>query len=279
MKCRLTDTTHVRNVSEMPVGNAPMPDAVAPDIFNDADVLSMERAAAAAWPASRLVGIDGWQVRLSGGGSRRANSVLPLAYAGSDLDRAIDAVEALYRAEGSRSYFQVSSIARPQDIDARLAARGYAYEEPCLLMAKRLTPQPLPAGVQCSDEPSPAWLSVYTEPLEPVRRAAAPGVLAVVPKPRQFFLISRDGEPLTSALAVRSGPGVALVECVATVVAGRRMGGAQVIMDAVESWSQANGATFCALQVVEGNTAARSLYARRGYVETGRYHYRWKQID
>lgn len=242
------------------------------------DVLAMEQAAAAAWPASRAVDVDGWKVRLSGGGSRRANSVLPLAFHGSDLDRAIDAVEALYRADGVRSYFQVSSISRPTDLDERLAARGYTYEEPCLLLAKRLSPITTPAEIECASEPSPAWLSVYTELLEPVRKAAAPGVLSVVPKPRQFFLLSRGGEPLTSALSVRSGTGVALIECVATASAGRRKGGAQVIMDAVEAWSLANGATFCALQVVEGNSAARALYERRGYVEAGRYHYRWKNV-
>lgn len=242
------------------------------------EVLAMEQAAAAAWPASRMVTVDGWKVRLSGGGSRRANSVLPLVFDGGDIDRAIDSVEAHYRDVGTRSYFQVSSISRPTDLDARLAARGYTYEEPCLLMAKRLAPMAMPDGIDCAAEPSAAWLSVYTELLEPVRKTAAPGVLAVVPKPRQFFLLSREGVPLTSALAVRSGPGVALVECVATASAGRRMGGAQLIMDAVESWSRANGAVFCALQVVEGNTAARTLYEKRGYVEAGRYHYRWKNV-
>lgn len=246
--------------------------------FTYADVLAMEQAAAAAWPASRIVEVGGWRVRLSGGGSRRANSVLPLAFDDQDIDGAIDRVEALYRSVGTRSYFQVSSISLPDDLDQRLAARGYTYEEPCLLMAKRLGRVAMPDDITCAGDPSAEWLSVYTELLEPVRKAAVPGVLAVVPKPRQFFLLQRNGAPLTSALAVRSGAGVALVECVATFTAGRRQGGAQIIMDAVESWSAANGAEFCALQVVEGNAAARALYERRGYVEVGRYHYRWKDV-
>ncbi len=248
------------------------------EMFAYADVLAMERAAAAAWPASRVVEVDGWQVRLSGGGSRRANSVLPLAFDGHNADPAIAQVEALYRAEGTRSYFQVSSISLPSDLDKQLETRGYTYEEPCLLMAKRLVARAMPDCIESADDPSDEWLSVYTELLEPVRKAAAPSVLAVVPKPRQFFLLKRNGVPLTSGLAVRSGSGVALVECIATSSAGRRQGGAQMIMDAIEAWSAANGATFCALQVVEGNTAARALYERRGYVEAGRYHYRWKNV-
>lgn len=248
------------------------------ETFPYEDVLQMEQAAAAAWPAQRVVDVDSWKVRLSGGGSRRANSVLPLAFGGRDVGDAIDRVEELYRAQKVRCYFQVSSIARPNDLDARLAARGYTYEEPCLLMAKRLTPTPMPAEVEGAAEPSADWLSIYTELLEPVRKAAAPTVLEVMPSPKQFLMLTRNGVPMTSALAVRSGPGVALVECVATSTAGRRKGGAQIIMDAVESWSEANGAQFCALQVVENNHAARALYERRGYVEAGRYHYRWKNV-
>ena len=47
-------------------------------------------------------------------------------------------LEQLYRAQRTRAYFQVSSIATPVGLDAVLAARGYHHEEPCVLMAKRL---------------------------------------------------------------------------------------------------------------------------------------------
>ena len=45
--------------------------------FSRAEVLAMERAAARAWPALEAIDVDGWVWRASGGGSRRANSVLP----------------------------------------------------------------------------------------------------------------------------------------------------------------------------------------------------------
>lgn len=246
--------------------------------FDEQQVLAMELAAARAWPAAREAQIDGWRARLSGGGSRRGNSVLPLAYTGRDLDAAITAVEGHYRAQRTRSYFQISSISHPVDLDGVLEARGYTYEEPCLLMAKGLTATRMPDNVVVSQSADAAWLAIYTAPLDATRKAAAPAVLETVPRERAFLLVMRDGAPLTSALAVLSPDGIVLVECVATRPDVRRAGGAQVVMDALEAWAFQNGAHTAALQVVLNNVPARTLYERRGYVEASRYHYRWRDV-
>ncbi len=243
------------------------------------DIEAIERAAARAWPPSRIENVGGWMWRGSGGGSRRANSVLPIGFDGTDVEIAIDQVEELYRAEKTRSYFQVSSASTPLDLDQRLHARGYTYEEPCLLMAKSLMPSPMPDHVTVRDAPDDAWLSIYTEPLDAARKAAAPGVLAVVPNPKAYFLVTRGGEALASALAVlEPATGIVLIECVATRSDRRRTGAARIVMDALESWGAANGGTVAALQVTEHNTAARTLYDKRGYASVGRYHYRWKDV-
>jgi ribosomal protein S18 acetylase RimI-like enzyme len=249
-----------------------------PKSFSLLQVLAMEQAAARAWPASRLQSVDGWRVRLSGGGSRRANSVLPLEFNGDDPEHAIDRVERLYHGERLRCYFQVSSIARPDDLDQRLAVRGYAFEEPCLLMAKRLVPSSMPVNVVVTDVPTADWLSVYTEPLDAPRKAAVPAVLENVPHPRGFLLLREGGRPISSALSVVSPDGIAVIECVATMSSERRSGGAKRIMDALECWSFDHGAKIAALQVVESNVAACLLYQRRGYAVVGGYHYRYKDV-
>jgi N-acetylglutamate synthase len=246
--------------------------------FSFNDVVAIERAAARAWPALRIEAVAGWDVRLSGGGTRRANSVLAIGYNGTPLDDAIERVEALYRGQRTRSYFQVSSAATPLDLDAQLARRGYTYEEPCLLQAKRLVACAMPGDVEVADQPSEDWLSVYTELLDPVRRAAAPAVLAVVPAPRAFLLLRRDGRPIATALAVVAPDGTTVVEGVATHTTARRTGAALAIMDALEAWAATNGGTVAALQVVAHNAPAVQLYQRRGYREIGRYHYRWKDV-
>jgi N-acetylglutamate synthase len=247
-------------------------------MFSRDEVETIERAAARAWPARETRDIDGWLWRGSGGGSRRANSVVPWAFRGQDVDAAIDRIEALYRGQGTRSYVQVTSIAVPDDLDQRLAARGYTFEEPCVLMAKRLIASPMPQEVEVTAEPTADWLSIYTEPLDAARRAAAPAVLASVPPPRAFFLLRRDGVPLSTALGVAAPDGIAIVECVATRSTARRSGGARVIMDALEAWCVSHGAQTAALQVVAENKPARELYARRGYEVAGTYHYRWRDV-
>ena len=243
----------------------------------EAEVLALELAAARAWPAAEIVEISEWKWRFSGGGSRRANSVLPLAFNGANIDAAIEDVEARYRERGNRAYFQVSSIAAPADLDVRLAARGYTYEEPCLLMAKRLGGTSIPTGVLIATEPTSRWLSIYTELLDPTRRAAAPATLRLVPEPCAYFLAHSDGEPVATALGVASGK-IALVECVATRSDRRRSGAARLVMQALEAWSLVQGASIIGLQVVEGNVAGRALYASLGYGEVGRYHYRWRDL-
>ncbi len=249
-----------------------------PPVFSAPQVLAMEQAAARAWPASETADIAGWTWRFSGGGSRRANSVLPLTYSGGDPDAAIADVEARYRLHGLRCYFQVSSISAPADVDQRLAARGYALEEPCLLLAKAISSSPMPPDVDISETASAEWLAVYGETLDAARRATAPHQVVRAPVPRAFFLARRDGVAMASALGVLSPDGVVIVECVATRALSRRTGAAQKVMEALESWAGSQGAQISALQVITANAPARALYAGRGYVEAGRYHYRWKDL-
>ena len=156
------------------------------EVFTSHQVEIMERAAARAWPATETAEISGWLWRCSGGGMRRVNSLLPRGFAGGEVEAALADVEARYRGRGLRSYVQVSSSAMPGDLDQRLAARGYMYEEPCLLLAKAVARTPLPEGVEISDRPSAEWFDVYSEPLDAVRKAAAPATLERVPETRAW---------------------------------------------------------------------------------------------
>jgi N-acetylglutamate synthase len=246
--------------------------------FTPGEVRAFEQALARAWPAGATAELSGWTWRCSGGGSRRANSVHAVTFAGGDVDAAIADVEARYRTRGLKSYFHISTISQPADLDVRLAARGYAFEEPCRLLAKKLSPVPYPGDVETAHTPGADWLTIFTETLDAARRAAAPAQLARTPERRAFFLVRRSGLPAACALGVISPEGTAVVECVATRSHQRRTGAAQTVMDALESWAASNGATHAVLQVVETNTPARTLYARRGYSEAARYHYRWKDV-
>ena len=242
--------------------------------FASADVLAIEDAAVFAWPATETRGIDGWLWRCSGGHSQRANSVSPLRFSGADADAAIAKVEALYRARGQPVRFQVGrDLAAPADLDARLAEAGYRIVEPVATLAKRIGGAPPPADVEESGDPSAGWMDVYLANITPERRPPAPRILAGVPRPRAFFAGLRDGMVVSTALGVAHGP-VVVAECVGTREDVRRSGAASSVMLALEAWGAAQGATISGLQAVVANAPAQKLYARLGYIEVNRYHYR-----
>jgi GNAT superfamily N-acetyltransferase len=234
---------------------------------------AIEQAAVRAWPALETADIDGWLWRYTGGGSQRANSVSPLAFTGADPETAIDEAERRYKARGARPMFQVCDINVPADLDERLAARGYRLQEPCTTLAKQIAPRDPPAEVEVTTAAGEDWLSVYLAGISEDRRPIAPKILAGVPAPRAFFLLRRDGKPISAALGVVAH-GVVVAECVATLAAFRRRGGSVRIMTALEAWGAKQGAGIAALQAVAANAAAQALYAKLDYARVGGYHYR-----
>lgn len=238
------------------------------------EIADYELAAARAWPAERVTTVAGWLLRESGGGSRRANSVLPLSFDGSDVSRAIRSVAAHYHALRLPAYFQVSGICEPTDLDRHLSDAGYLREEPTLLLTKPVVGHAaMPAGVTLSGDWNADWLAVYGADLGEERRAAAPTVLARVPSPRAFFRMEDAATTVATGLGVIVGT-TAVVECIATAPNARRNGHGRRVMQALECWAFGAGARTLVLQVTERNAPARRLYEAIGFGETARYHYR-----
>jgi N-acetylglutamate synthase len=237
---------------------------------------AIEQAAVAAWPALETANIDGWLWRYSGGGSQRANSVSPLLFRGTDVERAIATAEARYRARGAAPMFQICDVNAPPDLDQRLQRLGYRLQEVCTCLAKRISPAAdgsIDADVDVAETPSQAWLSVYCAGITLSRRGLAPKILAGVPASRAFLLLRDKGEPIATALCVVAH-GVAIAECVSTRADRRRNGAASCIMQALEAWGARHGASIAALQAVAANAPAQGLYAKLAYARVGGYHYR-----
>ncbi|MEO8652080.1 MAG: GNAT family N-acetyltransferase [Hyphomicrobiaceae bacterium] len=238
-------------------------------------LIGVERAAVRAWPAGETRRVDGWLWRYSGGGSQRANSVSALNYEGTDVERTIDAVEALYRECGAPVRFQVGfPLSQPENLDERLAARGYEIHDPVTTLLKPVEAVAAVADVVLRDAPSEGWLSVYLANVTPDRRPFATAILARVPEPRVFAEVVRDGAVIATALGVFCEDTV-IAECVGTASAARRRGAAAAVMRALEAWGARLGAHTIGLQAVTTNVPAQGLYAALGYVPAGTYHYRF----
>ena len=234
----------------------------------------IEAAAVRGWPALETAPFNGWLWRHSSGGSTRANSVAALAFTGHDPVTAIAAVEAHCQARHLAVCFTVSDVSLPTGLDAHLEARGYARGDSCVTMAKNVdATTALPVDVEVATQPTVQWMTVYLSGLSENRRAAAPHIIERLPTGAMFISASTDGQVTSSGLTVGDGS-VASVQCMATLQAAQRRGGAQRVLQTIEHLAARDGRRALYLQTGEDNVAARSLYARAGYYEIGRYHTR-----
>jgi N-acetylglutamate synthase len=240
-------------------------------------LLAIEQAAVRSWPALETANVDGWLWRYASGGSLRANSVAALAFAG-DPDAAIVAVERLYKEKGAPCRFTVSEASAPADLDARLARRGYDRGEDHLTLVKPIAGAAVqwPADVVAMRTATPEWLDVYLAGLSGDRRAVAPRLLAGLPPQRTFFGCRREERLVSSGLSIADGA-LASVQCMATLTAARRQGGARGVLQAIEAHAASARCTMLYLQAEAANTAALSLYQAFGFRVAGRYHMRSKR--
>jgi N-acetylglutamate synthase len=246
------------------------------DVSPDAQGLlaRIERAAFRAWPAPQNADVAGWHWRFAdGAGSRRANSTAALAFSGTDVEAAIDAVESRYAGRGAAAMFQISDVSQPADLDQRLADRGYAVVEPCVTLVAEIADVLAPMGIEYFDVATPAWFDCYSSVITPARRATAPQILSRIPKPAAFCGVVRGGRVIATALAV-AHDGIVIAECVATDVDARKTGAASAVMRGVAAWGAEQGCTIAALQAVAANAPAQALYRSLGYRPMGSYHMR-----
>ena len=226
------------------------------------------------WPALEESRVDGWLARFSGGVTQRANSVLPLA-SPSSVDAALSRVAAEYRARGLPVVFQLGPTVCPPDLDGRLAARGYGYGSPTVVMtapaAEVLARLPArPARVTVAADPDDRWLDLWwrvdgrgdEQALAVARRILTAG-------PARYATVSDEAGAVAVARLALVGEWGGLY-CVAVRPDARGRGWAGVVTRALVE----DGVRHCWLQVREENEPARALYRRAGFTDAARYHYR-----
>lgn len=236
------------------------------------------RAEAAVWPPVETHDVDGWRVGLSGGFTRRANSVLALGEP-RDVKAAVREVEAAYARAGQPAVFRVCAQSEPWDLDDLLASRGYREVGPTLVMVRDDldtvgAPFDVP-GLRCTvaDAPDEEWLARWLDvkSAAPVDHAVA---ARLVGGARALYLTVRDGaQPVAVMRAALVDDWVAL-SCLAVDRRVRRRGVGRALTRAAIDAGVQHGAQRAFLQVEESNEAALDLYADLGFTPAERYHYR-----
>lgn len=230
------------------------------------------------WPALETSTVGGWLVRRSGGVTRRANSVLPVA-APRDVAVALERVESAYRDAGLVPTFQVSPAAEPRDLDEILAARGYELRSPTLVqvtdipVALARLPEP-GVDVTVTEEPDDGWLDLWwsVDGRGGTREAAVARRILVAGPALYASIHDAAGVAAVGRMALVGEWGG--VYCMAVRPDVRRRGCATAVLRALLDHASSHGVRHAWLQVLRDNLAARALYSGAGFTDASGYHYR-----
>lgn len=238
---------------------------------------ALEERAFNAWPAHQTVLHQGWVFRLSGGYTKRANSVNALE-PGAPFSGVREAAETLYARHGLPAVFRLSPLA-PPDADDELAAAGYAHFDPSLVLHRPLAPGglALPDGnTLVSAAPSDAWLDGFAAAngVAAHHRRLHRSMLESIAHPAAYALQHDDqGRAVGFGLAVLERGAVGLFDL--AVASTHRGGGrGRALVQALLHWAVQAGATSAYLQVRAQNAVALRLYEGMGFRVAYGYHYR-----
>lgn len=238
-------------------------------------VRALEERAFNAWPARQSVLQGGWVFRLSGGFTKRANSVNAIE-AGASFSGVRAAAEVLYARHGLPPVFRMSPLA-PAQADQELADAGYTHFDPSLVMASAgLDAARAHAGVQIDATPSATWLDGFAAAngVRAQYHAIHHGMVHAIALPCAFASL-RDGagQTIGFGLAVLERGSIGLYDIVVEP-AFRGQGHGRALVGALLQWGRDAGAVSAYLQVRAVNEVARRLYAGLGFTEVYGYHYR-----
>lgn len=239
------------------------------------DIRALEIRAFRAWPALETRSLAGWIQRLSGGYTKRANSINALEPEGPLTPGLRHALEVPYWQLGQPRVWRLSPLA-PAGADALLAEAGYRRIDESLVQRATLDDRfVLDPEVRIAPAPSDAWLAGFAtlSPVAPQYREAMTRRLGFIAAPVGFAQVEDSGEPIAFALGVVDGDHVGLFDVLVAPQA-RRRGLARRLTQSIGAWGREHGARFCYLQVVATNAAARPLYADLGFETVYSYAYR-----
>ncbi len=230
-----------------------------------------------AWPPLRQVLAGGWAIRLSGGLTRRANSMNPLGPGTGEPGNALALAESLYRAAGQDLYLRIPSFLEPA-VDRGLERLGFGAQATTLSLYRDLEalPSGTDGGVRLESLAGPGWLAARAAlgGLDEARAELYGRIVSRIALPAAFAVLQEEGRAVGLAYGVLQGPLLA-IDSVLTDAERRNRGHAARVLTALLQWGRSKGATAACLQVEADNAAARALYRKLGFLtEVYSYHYR-----
>lgn len=228
-----------------------------------APVDQLARIIARGWPASERTHVAGWEVRASGGFTKRANSAAALGEPEGDLAAALDAVVDFYSARELRPLLQVVS---DSSLEGRVRDQGWRPVDggdSLVLVAQLDRRWPADPDLEVASRADDAWIGTYDASADPaVARAVLEG-------PPTVAFARLDG---AISRVVVTGEWAGLT-ALSVPEAERRNGIGRRLVTANLGWAVERGADKAYLQVEADNEPAQALYRQFGFVDHHGYRY------
>jgi ribosomal protein S18 acetylase RimI-like enzyme len=238
----------------------------------------LEETSMNAWPALETVTSDGWVLRFSGGYTRRANSVHPLAPGTRHLTDKVDEAERMYRARNLPTIFKLTTDSQPDGLESALIGRGYIEEARTAVHVADLAPSGEDIAVETEWSRARSWSDGFHHigdiPTE--RRVLHDKILSSISLPTGFAWVEESGKIVGCGLGVVEGEWLGIFDVVVAPEA-RRRGSGKRLTRGVMAWGHRMGAKKAYLQVMSDNAPALALYSKLGFREAYAYWYRVKR--
>ena len=240
--------------------------------------IRIEEAGLNALQTTQQLFYDGWLLRVSPGKAKRARSVNPHFGSSLALDAKIRHCENVYRERALPTLFRMTPFARPDALEAALAAHGYVAFDPTLVQIRSLAQAPSVTqrtDVVLASPPIDEFVEAVGElrGSTPGERAAHRERLSCTPLAMRAIVASVEGRVVAAGQAAIDG-GLAGIYDMMTAADRRGQGLATLIVEALLAWAAKQGATHAFLQVNDDNTPALAVYRRFGFTTAYAYHYR-----
>lgn len=228
----------------------------------------IDAALQATWPPAAFRRLGAVTLRDGAGGGRRVSAATldgPLSAA--DINAAAKSM----RDAGQRPVFRV--LGHQTDLDAHLAAEGYAVVDPTLFMAApvaALAAPPRPISLFSLWPPLAIQTQIWAEAgIGPARLA----IMDRVTGAKSAFVARVNNRAAGVAFVALHGS-TAMLHALEILPDVRRQGVGRLMVTGMAHWAQAQGADTLALAVTQANSGARALYTTLGMAQAEGYHYR-----
>lgn len=244
------------------------------------EIQTLEELSMRAWPALETLADDGWVHRFSGGYTRRANSVHPLASGTRRLVDKVDEAESLYRARNLPTIFKLTADSQPDGLESALVGRGYIEEARTAVHVADVASGEEDVAVETKWSRARSWSDGFhhMSNIPHERRILHDKILSSISLPTGFVWVEENGRIVGCGLGVVERDWLGIFDIVVAPEVRRRGIGERLTRGAI-AWGHKMGARKAYLQVMSDNAPAVSLYDKLGFHEAYQYWYRVRRTD